>query len=184
MDAPTIAGWIRSAEAECRVRGASWVSPVLVLSELELEFPVEREALSAIFANLIRNAQAVVATDDERSLIVRIGDERDAMGRRVLLLLVGDSSRKELTMEMIDQVNAEHARTFAACTKTETLELHRRNVALASGIVRGLSDVELDRTAAVLFGAPAMSAQQAIERLLINHINEHLGSIKATLGAR
>jgi len=106
-----------------------------------------------------------------------------SIGNLVRLIATGKTP-PTLTMEMIDQVNAEHARTFAACTKTETLELHRRNVALASGIVRGLSDVELDRTAAVLFGAPAMSAQQAIERLLINHINEHLGSIKATLGAR
>src|SRR5213594_3694662 len=106
-----------------------------------------------------------------------------SIGNLVRLIATGKTP-PTLTMEMIDQVNAEHARSFAACTKTETLELHRRNVALASGIVRGLSDVELDRTAAVLFGAPAMSAQQAIERLLINHINEHLGSIKATLGAR
>jgi hypothetical protein len=34
----------------------------------------------------------------------------------------------------------------------------------------------------VLTGVPAMSAQQAIEGILINHITGHLGSITATVG--
>jgi len=106
-----------------------------------------------------------------------------SIGNLVRLIATGKTP-PTLTMEMIDQVNAEHARDFAGCTKSETLELHRRNVALAVGIVRGLSDAELDRTASVLVGAPAMSAQHAIERILINHVNEHLASIKATLGAK
>jgi hypothetical protein len=29
---------------------------------------------------------------------------------------------------------------------------------------------------------PAMSAEQIINGILINHINEHLGSIRATVG--
>jgi hypothetical protein len=106
-----------------------------------------------------------------------------SIGNLVRLIATG-KTLPTLTREMIDQVNAEHARDFAGCTKIETLEMHRRNVALATGIVRGLSDAELDRTAAVLLGTPAMSAQQAIERILINHVNDHLSSIRATVGAK
>jgi len=106
-----------------------------------------------------------------------------SIGNLVRLIATGRTP-PTLTRKMIDQVNAEHARDFAGCTRSEMLELHRRNVALAAGIVRGLSDAELDRTASVLVGAPAMSAQQAIERILINHVNDHLASIKAMVGAR
>jgi hypothetical protein len=43
---------------------------------------------------------------------------------------------------------------------------------------------ELDRTGTVLVDAPTMTAAQAIEGILINHVHEHLGSIRATTGAK
>jgi len=42
---------------------------------MEVEFPVERGALSTIFANLLRNAQAAAEGGE---VIVRLGEERDA----------------------------------------------------------------------------------------------------------
>jgi hypothetical protein len=73
---------------------------------------------------------------------------------------------------------------FASTTKAETLALLHTNGAKAAGIVRGLSDAELDRSGTVLVGVPPMTAAQAIEGILINHVNEHLGSIRATVGAK
>jgi len=35
----------------------------------------------------------------------------------------------------------------------------------------------------VLAGMPAMSAEQAITNILINHVNEHFESIRKTVGA-
>ena len=87
-----------------------------------------------------------------------------------------------LTMAMIDEGNAQHAKEFANCTKAETLALHKQGVTAAAAAVRGIDDANLDRSATVLTGMPAMSAQQAIEAILINHITGHLGSIKATVG--
>lgn len=87
-----------------------------------------------------------------------------------------------LTMAMIDEGNAQHAKQYAGCTKAETLDLHKKGVASAAATVRGINDADLDRSATVLAGMPAMSAQQAIEGILINHITGHLGSIKATVG--
>jgi len=87
-----------------------------------------------------------------------------------------------LTMAMIDDMNAKHAQEHANCTKAETLALHQKGAAAAAAMVRGLSDTDLDRSGVVLTGMPAMSAQQAIEGILINHINGHLGSIRATVG--
>jgi hypothetical protein len=86
------------------------------------------------------------------------------------------------TMAMLDEMNAKHAKDFAGCTKAETLALHRKGSTDAAASVRGLSDSELDRTGVLLTGMPAMSVQQIIEGVLIHHIEEHMGSIRATVG--
>ncbi|OLB05717.1 MAG: hypothetical protein DMD98_11845 [Candidatus Rokuibacteriota bacterium] len=89
-----------------------------------------------------------------------------------------------MTRAQLDQMNAQHAKEHAQCTKAETLELHKKNAAAAATMVRGLSDAELDRTGGVLIGMPPMSTQQVVEQVLINHVNEHLGSIRAVVGAK
>lgn len=48
--------------------------------------------------------------------------------------------------------------------------------------MRGLGDAELARSGTVLTGMPPMRAEQIINGILINHIDEHLGSIRATVG--
>jgi hypothetical protein len=99
-------------------------------------------------------------------------------------MIASGQSVANLTMAMIDEGNAKHAREHAGCTKAETLALHTTNAAAAAGVVRGLSDAELDRSGTVLTGMPPMTAQQVVERVLIHHVNDHLGSIRATLGAK
>jgi len=84
-------------------------------------------------------------------------------------------------MAMLDEMNAKHAQDFAGCTKAEALALHKKGVASAAATVRGLSDAELERTGTLLTGMPTMSVQQIIEGVLINHIREHLDSIRATV---
>jgi len=85
-----------------------------------------------------------------------------------------------LTMDMFAKANAAHAKEHAHCTKVETLDLLRKNCAAAVATVRGLSDAQLERSATVMGGT--MSAAQAIERILIGHVQDHFGSIKRTLG--
>lgn len=119
LDAALVSDWIRGVEAELGVRGVTWTRPVLELHGLELDVPVERSALATIFSNLLRNAQEAVAggggpgaTDPPRAaagisaagaILVRVSEERDATGRRQLVLLVGDSAPAELTLEMIEK---------------------------------------------------------------------------------
>lgn len=87
------------------------------------------------------------------------------------------------TMEMLNDGNAKHAREFANCTKAETLALHEKGVAAAAAVVRTLSDADLERSGTVITGAPALTTQQAIEGIMINHINEHLASIQKTVAS-
>ena len=88
-----------------------------------------------------------------------------------------------MTMDMIHEGNAKHAKEHANTTKAETLALLKENGSKAAGVVRGLSDEELARKAKMPIGQEMTSAQ-VIEGILINHVNEHLGTIKATTGAK
>jgi hypothetical protein len=99
----------------------------------------------------------------------------------IVKTIASGQSFPPFTMAMFDEMNAKHARENASCTKAETLDLHRNGVAAAAAVVRGLSDADLDRSGTVLTGMPAMTAQQVIEGILIRHIDEHFGSIRATL---
>ena len=86
------------------------------------------------------------------------------------------------TLEMLHAGSAKHAQDFANVTKAETLALHEKGAAAAAATVRALSDADLERSGTVFTGAPPMSAQQVIEGVLISHIGEHMGSIRATVG--
>jgi signal transduction histidine kinase len=100
LSARELEGWIRGIEAEVRRGGAGWSSPSILVQGMEVEFPVDREALATIFANLLRNAQA--AATPEGRVLVRLGEERDPAGRRMQVLLVGDSADGELSLEAIE----------------------------------------------------------------------------------
>jgi signal transduction histidine kinase len=100
LDAAAVAGWIRDVEAEMRRGGSAWTDPSILLQGMEVEFAVERSALSTIFANLLRNAQAAAAGGE---VIVRLGEERDAAGRNLTVLLVGDSAENTVSLESIEQ---------------------------------------------------------------------------------
>jgi len=86
------------------------------------------------------------------------------------------------TMAQLDEINAKHAKDFAGCTRAETLALHKKGAADAAKMVRGLSDSELDKTGTLLTGMPTMSVQQIIEVVLIKHVQEHMDSIRSTVG--
>ncbi|HME93805.1 MAG TPA: DinB family protein [Methylomirabilota bacterium] len=86
------------------------------------------------------------------------------------------------TLAILNDMNAKHAKDFAGCTKAETLALHQKGAAAAAAIVRGFSDAELDASGTVMAGMPPMTTQQVVESILINHINDHMGSIRKTVG--
>ena len=100
----------------------------------------------------------------------------------ILKTVGGGKPMTPFTMDMLNEGNAKHAKEFANCTKDETLALHKKGAAAAAAAVRGLSDAELDRSATVLAGMPAMTVQQMIEGILIHHIEDHFGSIRKTVG--
>jgi hypothetical protein len=91
--------------------------------------------------------------------------------------------KPSMTMDDLHAMNAQHAKDFANVGKAETVALHKKNAAEAAAVVRGLDDAALAHSGEVLKGAPPMTAEQAVSGILINHIEDHLSSIRKTVGA-
>jgi uncharacterized damage-inducible protein DinB len=100
----------------------------------------------------------------------------------IIKTLAAGQPMPNFTMEMLHEMNAKHAKENANTTKAETLALHEKGAAAAVATVRGLSDEQLAKSGTVLAGMPPMSVEQAITNILIHHVDDHLGSIRKTLG--
>jgi hypothetical protein len=83
---------------------------------------------------------------------------------------------------MLDEMNAQHAKEHADCTKPETIALFQKGAATASAVVRGLKDDQLAKAGTVFTDVPPMTAEQLIVLGLLGHIDEHMASIRKTLG--
>jgi hypothetical protein len=101
----------------------------------------------------------------------------------IIKTVAGGQSVPNFTMDMLHDMNAKHAKEFANVSKAETIALHKKNAAAAAAVVRGLSDADLGKSATVLTGMPPMSVEQIINGILMNHVEEHIKSIRATVGA-
>lgn len=106
----------------------------------------------------------------------------EAVAGLVTGLVSGGPSRGAFTRAMLDGLNARHAKEHADCTRAETLALFRKGAATASAVVRGLSDDQLAKSGTVFTDAPPMTAEQLIMLGLVGHIDEHMGSIRKTVG--
>jgi hypothetical protein len=97
-------------------------------------------------------------------------------------MIVAGEAIPEITMEVIDQMNAQHAREHAHCTQEEVLTLLRENGSAFAGYLEGLSEADLDRTGYLATIGGDVSAQQLIEMFILQSGGEHLDSMKAATG--
>jgi len=90
-----------------------------------------------------------------------------------------------VTGEVINKMNAAHAKEFDGVTKEEAIGLLRRNSAVAAAAIRTLSDEELDRAANVSLNANApLTCQFMLEDHAVRHSYHHLARIRAALQER
>ncbi len=88
-----------------------------------------------------------------------------------------------VTLDLIADMNAKHAREHTAVDKTEALDLLRRNSRAAAEAVRAFTDEQLDRAVPVsLNGDAPLTAQFFIEDHALRHSFHHLAKIRAALG--
>ena len=89
---------------------------------------------------------------------------------------------KDLTLDNIHEMNANHAKEFAAITKEAALDLLRRNSAAAAAAIRALSDGELERAVTVsLYAGAPLTAQFVLEDHAVRHSYHHLAGIRKAL---
>jgi hypothetical protein len=90
----------------------------------------------------------------------------------------------DVTPDVVNQLNAEHARENGRVAKQEAIELLRRNSAAAAAAIRALSDEQLDRSATVSLNADApLTCQFFLEDHAVRHSYHHLARIRAALAA-
>jgi Mycothiol maleylpyruvate isomerase N-terminal domain len=106
----------------------------------------------------------------------------DAVAGIVTGIVSGAPSRGNFTRAMLDEMNAQHAKEQAGCTRPETIALFQKGAAAASAVVRGLNDDQLEARATVFSDMPPLTAEQLIMGGLLGHIDEHMGSIRKTVG--
>lgn len=98
---------------------------------------------------------------------------------RGVILAIVDGSAPAITWEMLDGINANHAREHGDCSKEETLEILSRDGAAARDTVAALSDDELAKTADMPFMSESpVTTAQFIDNGLIGHIGLHEPSIR------
>lgn len=94
-------------------------------------------------------------------------------------MIVAGEAIPEITMEVIDQMNAQHAKEHTNCTREEVLALLRKNGSAFAGYLEGLSEADLGRTGYLAAIGGDVSAQQLIEMVILQSGGEHLDSMKA-----
>ena len=87
-----------------------------------------------------------------------------------------------VTSEMVDHMNADHARRHDAVTKDEAIDLLLRNSEVAAAMIRAFSDRELDQAAAVsLYSEAPLTCQFVLEDHAVRHSYHHLARIRGAL---
>jgi len=87
-----------------------------------------------------------------------------------------------VTWDVVNEINAGHARENDAVTKEAALDLLQRNSAAAAAAIRALSENELDRAAPVSLNADApLTCQFLLEDHAVRHSYHHLARIQAAL---
>ena len=87
-----------------------------------------------------------------------------------------------VTAEVINKMNAEHAKENDRVTKEQTLELLRQNSATAAAAIRALSDEELDQAVSVsLYGGATLTCQFVLEDHAVRHSYHHLARLQSAL---
>lgn len=89
-----------------------------------------------------------------------------------------------VTWAKVHEMNADHARSFDAVTKTEALDLLQRNSAAAAAAIRAFNDDELDTAAPLSLNSDGpRTCQFMLEDHAVGHAWHHLLKIRGALRA-
>ena len=123
-------------------------------------------------------------TTDSEGWPVAVAAHHVAMGARFtsdLAVHVAEGGEITWTSEFIDSANAQHAEAFADIGAEEVLAALKEQLPEVSAKIRSLSAEQLARrveTPMEYGSGPIRSGADVIQKMLIDHIEDHLKSIK------
>jgi hypothetical protein len=131
--------------------------------------------------------QTPVSSTDRRSIGVVVHHVASVYPVEIELAraIAGGNAVTDVTPEVVNQMNAQHALEQTHVNKTETLELLRHNSRWAADKVREFTDEQLDQAApfGLSFNAP-VTAQFVIEDHALRHSWHHLARIRKALSVK
>ena len=102
----------------------------------------------------------------------------------IIKAVASGQSMGNFTMEMLHDMNAKHAQEHANATRADTVALHKKSARRPPRSSCAGSATRISARAGPSSpGCRPMSVEQIVSGILLNHIDEHLKSIKATVGA-
>ncbi len=128
-------------------------------------------------------------TTDAEGWPVGVAAHHVAMGARFtidLALHVADGGEITWTSEFIDSANEQHAQAFADIGSEDAIAALKEQLPEVSAKIRGLTTEQLSRrtqTPMEYGSGPIHLAGDVVQKMLIDHIEGHLESIKTTLEA-
>ena len=143
------------------------------------------EALAAYIDKISDTDWETVVPKEERSVGVLVHHVASSYQAEVDLAskLAAGEPIEGVTMDVIDGINADHAKEFAQVAKDDVLKLLRENSKTAADRVRKFTDAELDNANKVSLNANApLTAQFFLEDHALRHSFTHLESIREALG--
>jgi hypothetical protein len=98
------------------------------------------------------------------------------------LTIAGGKPIEGVTWDVVNEMNAGHARENDAVTKEVALDLLSRNSSAAATAIRALNDKELDRATLVsLYSDAPLTCQFFLEDHAVRHSYHHLARIRAVV---
>lgn len=146
----------------------------------------EGAELLAAFAETLTDAEWLtqVSATDKRTIGVMVHHVGNMYPIEIgaVQAIAGGNAVTDVTWDVVADINAKHAAENANVTKTEAIELLRKNSGDAADAVRKLTDEELDTAApfSLSYGAP-VTAQFVIEDHPLRHAWHHLARIRSAV---
>ena len=138
----------------------------------------------AAYAEQLTDSQWETKVGDGRTVGVVVHHVASVYPIEVSLArLIADSkSVEEVTWDVVNKMNGDHAIEFAAISKRDAIGLLQSNSIEAAAAVREFSDEDLDQAGpfGLTYGAP-VTAQFVIEDHPVRHSWHHLARIRAAL---
>jgi len=100
----------------------------------------------------------------------------------MLAMIVKGEDLPQLTMDQVNAMSKKNAQKYSDCTKTEALELLRKNGAELAVYVSGLIENDLDRKGSMPAFGGEVSAEKFVDYIIFQSAVQHFDSMKTAVG--